>query len=213
LLVRSPSIEEYCELLTLFRPVSTYGGEGVPKNGVHADNHRTIVYSERSARDGRPYQDNYKIQGKGGLRSVYTPSKSDTLDPLSRVNYTKVYTVEHNVNVKFIGQGDRHDHSALKFETILEDYPRRNFDNELGGRSQHATDNLGGDWGGLLYFSVKNHHNLHRTSLLKHSPETLGVINLVSAVGMGGTFVWIIHNSGPRIHSYAFRWVRFDVPT
>ena len=124
MLVRSPSIEEYCELLTLFRPVSTYGGEGVPKNGVHADNHRTIVYSERSARDGRPYQDNYKIQGKGGLRSVYTPSKSDTLDPLSRVNYTKVYTVEHNVNVKFIGQGDRHDHSALKFENIKKNYDK-----------------------------------------------------------------------------------------
>ena len=35
---------------------------------------------------------------------VDTNSPRDKLDPTSRVNYAKIYTVEHNVKVHFIGR-------------------------------------------------------------------------------------------------------------
>lgn len=35
---------------------------------------------------------------------VTPKSPRDKLDPMSRINYAKIYTVEHNVKVCFIGQ-------------------------------------------------------------------------------------------------------------
>jgi hypothetical protein len=48
------------------------------------------------------------MEGEGALNKsaikVIPKTPRDKLDPASRVNYAKIYTVEHNVKVQFIGQ-------------------------------------------------------------------------------------------------------------
>ncbi len=61
-----------------------------------------MVYSSR--RDGP-----YLLEREEGLMSkspirIDVISEAHKLDPLSRLNYAKLYTVEHNVKVFFIGQ-------------------------------------------------------------------------------------------------------------
>jgi hypothetical protein len=84
-------------------PILTYGGQGTLKNGVHADDH-AVIYTSKSegpvllkTKSGR--QEKLK---KKAIR-MNPINLSHKLDYASRVNYAKVYTVEHNVKVFFIG--------------------------------------------------------------------------------------------------------------
>jgi hypothetical protein len=82
----------------------------VLKPGVHPDDH-AVVYS--SKKDGP-----YLLEREEGLMSkspirIEVTSEAHKLDPLSRLNYAKLYTVEHNVKVFFIGQ------VAQKYERAL----------------------------------------------------------------------------------------------
>lgn len=78
-------------------PILTYGGQGTLKKGVHAEDH-TIIYTGHSAvaKDGERLT-------KRSIRMVPLSSRHK-LDPASRINYAKVYTVEHNVKVWFVGE-------------------------------------------------------------------------------------------------------------
>ncbi|PMD40892.1 hypothetical protein L207DRAFT_633837 [Hyaloscypha variabilis F] len=82
-------------------PILTYGNRGVVKPGVHAETH-TVVYS--SKRDGYTLAEGE--EGRMHHRPIRVEIKdpSDKLDPMSRLNYAKIYTVEHNVKVLFIGR-------------------------------------------------------------------------------------------------------------
>jgi hypothetical protein len=89
-------------ILTLkTRPILTYGYQGVLKSGVYPKDH-TIVYS--SKRDGPSF-----LGRERGL-IIHKPIRIDIndprhkLDPISRINYGKVYTVEYNVKVLFISR-------------------------------------------------------------------------------------------------------------
>jgi len=73
----------------------TYGGYGCLKRGVHAEDH-AVVYTSRSL--GPYFLDNEGIT-KPSIRVELTEPK-ESLEPLSRINYAKIYTVEHNVKVK-----------------------------------------------------------------------------------------------------------------
>jgi hypothetical protein len=82
-------------------PILTYGNQGVLKRGVHPEDH-AVVYSSR--RDGP-----YVLEREKGLMSkhpirIEVINDAQKLDPLSRLNYAKLYTVEHNVKVCFIGR-------------------------------------------------------------------------------------------------------------
>jgi hypothetical protein len=82
-------------------PILTYGLLGVLKYGVHPEDH-AVVYS--SKRDGP-----YLLDREEGLMSnkpirIEIRDPSHNLDRHSRLNYAKVYTVEHNLKVLFIGQ-------------------------------------------------------------------------------------------------------------
>lgn len=71
------------------------------KPGVHPEDH-AVVYS--SKKEGP-----YLLEREEGLMSkspirIEVTSEAHKLDPLSRLNYAKLYTVEHNVKVFFIGQ-------------------------------------------------------------------------------------------------------------
>jgi uncharacterized C2H2 Zn-finger protein len=82
-------------------PILTYGYQGVLKYGIHPEDH-AVVYS--SKKDGP-----YLLDREKGLMSnkpirIDIKDASHKLDPLSRLNYAKIYTIEHNVKVLFIGR-------------------------------------------------------------------------------------------------------------
>jgi len=87
----------------------TYGGQGTLKKGVHA-RHHAVIYTEK------PHvMSKEKLTKKPIRMDPY--SKRDKLDQASRINYGKLYTVEHNVKVSFIGQiAKKHEH------TLVSDY-------------------------------------------------------------------------------------------
>jgi hypothetical protein len=85
--------------MTYSRPILTYGGRGLLKPGAHPEDH-AVIYSSES---GGPYlQDGEQI----GMKAVEVKIKdqSNKLDPLSRLNYAKLFTIEHNVKVFWIGR-------------------------------------------------------------------------------------------------------------
>lgn len=86
------------ELIMLSSPIYTYNGQGVAKRGVNVQDH-AIVYTQ--GRDPRP-DPREPPMTKRPLEFV--PSTPDQiLDPMSRLNFGKIYTVEHNVKVLKVG--------------------------------------------------------------------------------------------------------------
>lgn len=75
----------------------TYLGKGTSKNGVHAGDH-TIIYTERP----QLVPGEAKLANKPIRVRPYEPHHK--LERASRLNYAKVYTVEYNVKVWFIGE-------------------------------------------------------------------------------------------------------------
>jgi hypothetical protein len=78
------------------RPILTYGGQGTLKRGVHASDH-AVIYTGKAP----IMKANEKIT-KRAIRMVPL-SPQHKLDNTSRINYAKLYTIEHNVKVYFIG--------------------------------------------------------------------------------------------------------------
>jgi hypothetical protein len=91
-------------------PILTYGRQGTNKRGVKAEDHAIIYTGEIEPAP---------LLGETGIhhRSVRVDTKDSRgkLEPESRVNYSKVYTVEHNVKVCFIGK--IHEASVATFFT------------------------------------------------------------------------------------------------
>jgi hypothetical protein len=89
------------------RPILTYRGQGTTKRGVKAQDH-AIIYTEENRQKGQRGKKAKEIPGEEKLIHkpirVVPKSARDQLDPLSRLNYGKIYTVEYNVKVCFIGQ-------------------------------------------------------------------------------------------------------------
>lgn len=84
--------------LTVYRPILTYGGKGCKKKGVKADKHG-IIYE----RGSKPrLLDKEPKLGFSPVR-VEMKQEGEKLSKESRVNYSKLVTVEHNVKVFFIG--------------------------------------------------------------------------------------------------------------
>lgn len=81
------------------RPVQTYRGQGATKVGVIVEDH-AVIYTG-GERDPPPSL----LEGEGitkqALRVV--ADGNETLDECSRINFGKIYTVEHNVKVLNIG--------------------------------------------------------------------------------------------------------------
>lgn len=97
---------------SLCLPILTYGGQGCTKWGVHAEDHAVIYWKSYPG-----LFDGEDITKKSIRVEITDPSHK--LDPASRLNYAKVYTVEHNVKVHFIGQ------VAKSYEQkVVDDYKR-----------------------------------------------------------------------------------------
>lgn len=78
----------------------TYTGQGTLKNGVNAKDH-TIIWSNKA-----PTM--FKGEREKGLTRTpirVTPLNAQhKLEPAARLNYAKVYTIEYNAKVCFIGE-------------------------------------------------------------------------------------------------------------
>jgi hypothetical protein len=83
------------------RPILTYGYQGVLKHGVHPEDH-AVAYSSKS-KGAEILDREIGLMSKHPIR-IEVINDSHKLDPLSRINYAKLYTVEHNVKVFFIGK-------------------------------------------------------------------------------------------------------------
>ncbi|PMD47651.1 hypothetical protein L207DRAFT_576419 [Hyaloscypha variabilis F] len=92
-------------------PILTYGYQGVLKPGVHPETH-TVVYS--NPRDGPRFLKGEKKLIRKKPIKIDIKDPSEKLDPISRLNYAKIYTVEHNVKVLFIGKvADNYEHEVV----------------------------------------------------------------------------------------------------
>ncbi|KAG4435146.1 hypothetical protein IFR05_009378 [Cadophora sp. M221] len=86
-------------------PILTYGRQATLKNGAHGEDH-AAVYSNHHKTSG-PTILSEESMTKEPIK-IDIRLGSEKLDPLSRLNYAKVYTVEHNVEVNFIGRVNQH---------------------------------------------------------------------------------------------------------
>jgi hypothetical protein len=81
----------------------TYGRHGVAKPGVFKSHH-AIIYTSRKAPNPQPNE--LPVEGENGMLKairVEPHSRQEKLDSLSRINFSKIYTVEHNVKVYDFG--------------------------------------------------------------------------------------------------------------
>jgi hypothetical protein len=86
----------------------TYSNQGVNKRGVHARDH-TIIYTEKAVC--------FPGEQQKGLRKnpirVKANNPRHKLSEASRLNYAKLYTVEYNVKIWFIGKIHRDSENVL----------------------------------------------------------------------------------------------------
>lgn len=90
----------------------TYGGKACTKKGVKPRQHG-IIYAQKS----KPRME--KGENKLGFEPIriQLTAKNESISPESRVNYSKLVTIEHNYKVFFIGRIHRDD--SAKLETAV----------------------------------------------------------------------------------------------
>lgn len=96
-------------ILTATRPIQTYTGRGVSKPGVEK-HHHAIIFTGKKEPKAKPEES--PRQGEYGMRSSIKAKanhQGDKMDPMSRLNFAKIHTVEHNVKVYDFGKVDDAD--------------------------------------------------------------------------------------------------------
>jgi len=101
-------------------PILTYGRKGLGKSGADPNTHAIIFTGEEPPKPlpGEPSLGGVSIRMIGN-------SKRHKLDEESRLNYAKVYAVEYNVKVYFIGR--IHEDYLT---TVLAEYKNSQFDED-----------------------------------------------------------------------------------
>lgn len=86
-------------------PINTYFGRGVSHQGVVKSDH-TVIFTGKDPPQLHP--DEHPKQQELGMRPEYirvkTRSLTDKLSPSSRLNYGKIYTIQHSAPVKAFGR-------------------------------------------------------------------------------------------------------------
>ncbi|RYP20045.1 hypothetical protein DL765_002971 [Monosporascus sp. GIB2] len=83
-------------------PISTYEGKACTKNGVRASKHGIVYELSRHKRPPRPLKKEPELGFEPVAIEIYADNEKLQLE--SRVNYSKLVTIEHNVKVFFIGK-------------------------------------------------------------------------------------------------------------
>lgn len=112
-----------------FRPILTYGGKACKKKGIKPEKHGIVT--ERGVKtkrlDGEPKLGFPTIRIKINV-------EGERLARESRVNYSKIITVEHNVKVRFIGYVTDDDYE-LVVDAVNECWQQKTFSNNNSRRS------------------------------------------------------------------------------
>lgn len=80
-------------------PISTYGGRGVAKRSVDPDTHAVLYL-----RGTQPAQGSDEPRMIKQPLEVVVESRDETMNPMSRLNFGKIYTVDHDVKVLPVGR-------------------------------------------------------------------------------------------------------------
>ncbi|RYP55914.1 hypothetical protein DL769_010025 [Monosporascus sp. CRB-8-3] len=83
-------------------PISTYEGKACTKNGVRASKHGIVYELSRHKKPPRLLKKEPKLGFEPVALEIY--AHNEKLQFESRVNYSKLVTIEHNVKVFFIGR-------------------------------------------------------------------------------------------------------------
>ncbi|RYP02847.1 hypothetical protein DL764_005567 [Monosporascus ibericus] len=83
-------------------PISTYEGKACTKNGVRASKHGIVYELSRHKGPPRLLKKEPELGFEPVALEIYAPNEKLQLE--SRVNYSKLVTIEHNVKVFFIGR-------------------------------------------------------------------------------------------------------------
>jgi hypothetical protein len=106
-------------------PILTYGGQGATKAGVRASDHAIVHDADKPVPDEAPGE----RLSKSALRIVLEV-EGETLDSMSRIDFGKVYTVQHNIKVMNVGRIHKLDITWLKRnynESMRMDYDDDNY--------------------------------------------------------------------------------------
>lgn len=107
------------------RPIVTYGHQGVSKKGVNKSEH-AIIHTGKKIPAALPQE--LPERGERGLLPqpirVDPDDPEQKLDPMSRVDFAKVYTIQHNVKVRSLGKVNRTSMQPLlyQFKTVWSKY-------------------------------------------------------------------------------------------
>jgi len=108
--VVKPGEGRYCSCL----PIQTYNNQGVAKKDVIKGNH-AIIHTGRVPPEPNADESPNIAAGERAMLQpirVVANKKADTMDRMSRVDFAKIYTVEHNVKVYDFGRVHE-DHRAF----------------------------------------------------------------------------------------------------
>lgn len=100
----------YCSAL----PIVSYGSQGVGKRGVVKSEHAIIYTGERvplPTMEERPKRDEEPMRPRA-IR-VVPDDPINKLDPMSRIDFAKVHTIQHNIKVKPYGTVHQHSEEPL----------------------------------------------------------------------------------------------------
>lgn len=107
----------------IYRPVLTYNHQGVGRTGVKKCEH-AIIYTGKTPPE--PHRSERARRGEDGLLlpiRVDPDDAAEKLDPWSRVDFGKVYSIEHNVKVRSLGKVNQASMKLLlyQFRRVWED--------------------------------------------------------------------------------------------
>jgi hypothetical protein len=109
--------------------IYTYSGKGTAKNDVRPQDH-AVVYVHGSEEPALLPDE----QSKKGAFPIIIEEPGETIDPMSRLDFSRIYTVEHNVKVLKIGRISPDHHERLEkyfVESIVPPKDFLDFDPEL----------------------------------------------------------------------------------
>ncbi|TGO26808.1 hypothetical protein BPAE_0053g00630 [Botrytis paeoniae] len=119
------------------RPIMTYEGRATSKPGVHADEH-AIIYTTPQP---------ILIENEDETKIKYHPvkmipdSNKHKIEAASRINYHKVYTIDYNVKVWFIGRIDPDSQRAVT-ESFDQAHPLLSQSTQALAPSSYPASNL-----------------------------------------------------------------------
>jgi hypothetical protein len=89
--------------------IYTYGGQGTTKSNVRPQDHAVVYVQGHEEPAPLPEE-----QSKKGAFPIIVEEPTETIVPMSRLDFSRIYTVEHNVKVLKVGRISPEHHERLE---------------------------------------------------------------------------------------------------